>query len=43
MLVVARYKTQTSGLYFATAREIDDDRIWQYAVSADYQFDKIHF
>lgn len=24
--VVARYKTQTSGLYFATSREIDDDR-----------------
>ena len=38
--VVARYKTQTSGLYFATSREIDDDRSWQYAVSADYQFDK---
>jgi hypothetical protein len=41
--VVARYKTQTSGLYFATSREIDDDRSWQHAVSADYQFDKIHF
>jgi hypothetical protein len=24
--VVARYKTQTSGLYFASSREIDDDR-----------------
>ena len=43
MHVVARYKTQTSGLYFATSREIDHDRCWQYAVSADYQFDKIHF
>jgi len=38
--VVARYKTKTSGLYFATSREIDDDCSWQYAVSADYQFDK---
>ena len=43
MHVVARYKTQTSGLYFATSREIDHDRSWQYAVSADYQFDKIQF
>lgn len=41
--VVARFKTQTSGLYFATSREIDDDRNWQYAVSANYQFDKIRF
>ena len=36
--IVARYETQTSGLYFATSRETDDDHSWEYALSGDYQF-----
>ena len=41
--IVARYETPTSGVYFATSRETDDDHTWQYSISTDYQFDNVHF
>ncbi|MDB2608467.1 hypothetical protein N9Y66_06575, partial [Planktomarina temperata] len=41
--IVARYETQTSGLYFATSRETDDDHSWEYALSGDYQFENVNF
>ena len=41
--IVASYETQTSGLYFATSRETDDDHSWEYALSGDYQFENVHF